>query len=416
VIDLCEQGEGLAEAAARCAAMGVSSELEMLAALNDGSRRAPKLTDDGVAADLRFRVACASYIAKMTPDPRPAANVERPIPAEPILDALRAAGYRIRGERRTQDGLTHETLAEHARMGRRQISRICQGKRPNLTSTEARALLDAIDRDDLIPELVDAVLDKLAADAVRVEEELAEIYELMWICGRHVDVPREERLALHDLHLLDVIGQSSAGMIRLPFAKRRELAIERFCGCYGRQPHPVPQAVRVRARAGLGRRHQIAVDVAAVLRREIGPPERVNDKYAGDLIRRARRRGLIDPTERPRAFAPDRAATAAVPSSRGGETFTLPFADEPEVAARQSKLRHAERGMEREVAELRALRAAPELPHRDPRRLTFAERFSTLAAKQARRAAYRNRWRAEIRVQIAAAAHRQSRGCAMASD
>src|SRR5262249_32377636 len=85
----------LAEATARCAGMGARSEAETLIALNNGSMRAPRLTSDGIAAVLRFQVGCADYMVAMTPDPRLRVEDERPIPAEPILSALEAAGRRV---------------------------------------------------------------------------------------------------------------------------------------------------------------------------------------------------------------------------------------------------------------------------------------------------------------------------------
>jgi hypothetical protein len=52
-------------------------------------------------------------------------------------------------------------------------------------------------------------------------------------------------------------------------------------------------------------------------------------------------------------------------------------------------LRQASRGTDREAAELRALRKAPELAPTDARRAHMEERFSTLSRKQMRRAAFR---------------------------
>jgi hypothetical protein len=53
------------------------------------------------------------------------------------------------------------------------------------------------------------------------------------------------------------------------------------------------------------------------------------------------------------------------------------------------KLRQASRGTDREAAELRELRRAPELAPTDPRRTRMGERFSVLSRKQLRRAAFR---------------------------
>jgi hypothetical protein len=53
------------------------------------------------------------------------------------------------------------------------------------------------------------------------------------------------------------------------------------------------------------------------------------------------------------------------------------------------KWHRASRGVEREMAELRVLRTAPDLPDGDPRRQAYEERFTGLDAKQARRRAYR---------------------------
>src|SRR5690348_6859683 len=68
LVDLYEHGEQLADATARCTEMGMP-EATALVALNDGSITAPPFTSDGIAAVLRFRVACADYMVAMTPDP-----------------------------------------------------------------------------------------------------------------------------------------------------------------------------------------------------------------------------------------------------------------------------------------------------------------------------------------------------------
>src|SRR5262249_27939595 len=142
------------------------------------------------------------YMVAMTPDLRLRVEDERPIPAEPILMALEAAGYSVRGQRRKRGGPRHEMLAARAGLHRRTRSRICSGSRTHLTVSEADAILAAIDRDDLQRELVGAYLDEKLAYTTRLDEELEDIYEQLWM-GMHPTFPRgDEQQALDDLHAL----------------------------------------------------------------------------------------------------------------------------------------------------------------------------------------------------------------------
>jgi hypothetical protein len=191
--------------------------------------------------------------------------------------------------------------------------------------------------------------------------------------------------------------------------------VERFHAIHGRPLHPVPDALRSRALAQLSHRHDLAVEESEIAHKEIGAPDRVTATYARDLICRARDRRLIDATQRPLAFDPDRGAPAAVSNLHAKQALTLPLVGKPELVTSQRNLRQADRGMEREVAELRVLRAAAELPRDHPRRLAFEKRFSTLAEKQARRAAYRGIWLADILAQIRAKARAGVESCDVTS-
>jgi hypothetical protein len=370
-----------------------------LIALNDGLMRAPALTSEGTAAALRFTVEYADYIVQMTPDPRRAPRRDRPIPAEGIREALRDEGYSVLRARRTRDGATHQVLADRSQIGRRRIGRICSGEINDLTEAEAEAILVAIGREDLIGELVDSYVRAAAAHELAIAEALEEIYELMWICERKTLASSDERLALHDLHLLYLLGQRSSAAIRLPFSVRRKGTTKWFCEAHGRQPHPVPEALRKRALAELVRRHDEALEQAAAARTQIGPPERINAAYARDLLHRARKRGLLDSDQRPLAFQPDRAAPKAHPSRLDKRAHACHHTRKRPLTIQARRLRQADRGIEREFAELRVLRTAPELERDDPRRIAYEARFHDLAVKSVRRAEFRKHQFIEIRSQ-----------------
>jgi hypothetical protein len=388
LIELCTEGEGIGEATERCARTGARTQAATLVALNTGSLRAPKLTSDGIASALRFTVEFADYDVRMTPDPRRARRADRPIPAEGIRDAIRDAGYSVLGRKRTRDDATHQLLSERAEISRRRISKICSGEINALTAVEADAILVALDREDLYDDLVASFVEAAERDALAIEEALDEIYELFWICSAVVG--DDERWALDDLHALYGYGQLDAETIKLPFPLRRKVGVDRFRELHGRWPDPVPVSLRTRALNELARRRDEALEHAAVAQKGIGPPERVNAAYARDLVRRARLRGIIDWQERPIAFSADRVPTRTR-TDRGCER-----AREQRNVGRprnihERRLQQAERGIERELVELRVLRAASDLERDDPRRTAYTERFDILAAKGARRAEFRKR-------------------------
>jgi hypothetical protein len=302
LIDLFEHGESLPDAVARCAGLGVRSEAETLVALNAGSMRAPRLTSDGIAAILRFRAELPDYMVAMTPDPHLVADVERPIPAEPILDVLKAEGFCVRGERRTRDGATHATLSALTGIHRRRISRICTGEIPNLTVTEADAILVAVGRDDVARELVEAHLNERAAYTARLEEELWEIYEEFWLIYRSGSLSADEWRALSDQHVLHDHRQTDPEIKYLPFTTGREKAVEWFRETNGRPPHPIPQSLREQALRVLAVRRDQYVEEAARAHIELGSPEHITSAKVRDLTRRARRRALLSRGQHPRAY------------------------------------------------------------------------------------------------------------------
>jgi hypothetical protein len=276
--------------------------------------KAPRLTSDGVAAVLRFRVEYADYLVDMTPDPRRVPRADRPVPAEPIRHALDEEGYSILGRPRTKDGRTHQGLSDQTGIPRRTISLICSGDINDLTDIEAEAILIAIDRQDLYNELAATFVGAAARQKLAIDEALEEIYELFWICNAFAS--DDERVALEDLHLLYGYGQLDAETIRLPFTQRQKASLERFRASHdGHSPHPVSDSLRRRALAVLARRRDQALEEAATARREIGVPEHVNAARARDLMRNARQRGLIGRTQRPIAFGAGRPATNADRSS-----------------------------------------------------------------------------------------------------
>jgi transcriptional regulator with XRE-family HTH domain len=289
LIDLCVEGEGVAEATARCARIGARTEAETLVALNTGSMLAPPLRSEGTAAALRFVVECAEYIVRLTPDPRRAPRADRPVPAEGIRQVLEQEGYSVLGRKRSKDGLTHQTLAERSGVPRRTISRTCSGARNDLCAREAEAIV-----------VLGIGRVATARYQLTVEEALDEIYELFWICRAFAG--EEERLALEDRHLL--YGQFDPETLRLPVGERRAARLERFRAVHGRWPHPVPDSLRRVALDALEHRHREALEQAATARSEIGPPERVTAAYARDLMRRVRKRGVIDRTHPPSRSAP----------------------------------------------------------------------------------------------------------------
>jgi len=403
LVDLYERGERLAEATARCAVMGSRGEAGTLVALNEGSTSAPRLTSDGVAAVLRFRVGYIAYLVELTPDPRRAAELARPIPAEPILHALKAAGYSVLGARRMSEGLTHGTLARRSGLHRRKIGRICDGTVTDLTVSEVEALLDAIDRPDLWHELVEPYLAERAEYDLRLEDALEEIYEeLAWL-PRCAQDPTDQDSALSDFHERYNHWQHQPEIARLPAAERRARTAEWFGETHGRPPHAIPDSLRDRALSILALRQERYVEDAARARKEIGPPERITGSRVRDVTRRACDRGLLPRGQRPREYpAPDTPAEQRFDRTRahrceptGRSAWSrAPAADthkpmsEQAVRAR-AMLDRADRGLDREVAELRILRAAAELPRESPRRAMMEERFTILAAKGSRRALFR---------------------------
>ena len=136
----------------------------------------------------------------------------------------------------------------------------------------------------------------------------------------------------------------------------------------------------------VARRHDEALEQAATARKEIGPPEHVNAAYARDLIRRARERGFIDQTQRPIPFGANPEVPKAPVDRPGKGARRLTDTRDSALTVNHRRLRQAERGMQRELAELRELRTAPDLERNDPRRGAYEERFSILAAKGVRRA------------------------------
>jgi hypothetical protein len=90
-------------------------------------------------------------------------------------------------------------------------------------------------------------------------------------------------------------------------------------------------------------------------------------------------------------------ALAAPPPAAPTHTRHHPRTRPLTIQAR--RLRQADRGIERELAELRVLRAAAELQRNDPRRIAYEERFHVLAVKRVRRAEFRERQFLEIRAQ-----------------
>jgi hypothetical protein len=115
--------------------------------------------------------------------------------------------------------------------------------------------------------------------------------------------PTDEDIALSDLHALYTHWQHRSEIARLPFAARRAKTVEWFRQTHGRLPHPIPESVRSRALSVLGRRRAEYVEEVARARKEVGPTERITAGRVRDLTRRARARGLIEPGQRPRAYA-----------------------------------------------------------------------------------------------------------------
>jgi hypothetical protein len=242
-------------------------------------------------------------MVEMTPDPRLAVALDRPIPAEPIVEALRAEGYSVMGARRERDGLTHAALAERSELHRRTIGRICDGTRTHLSVTEAEAILDAIDRDDLHRELVGAYLDERAKYERRLDEELDAIYEEFWIALQSNPPPGEDWQALSDQHLLHDHWQNDDEIKWLPFGARRRKTHKWFSLRYNRRPHPIPQSLRERALRVLATRREECTAAATRARTEIGPPESITAGRVRDVTHRARDRGLIEHHQRPRTYA-----------------------------------------------------------------------------------------------------------------
>jgi transcriptional regulator with XRE-family HTH domain len=278
--------------------VGTRNEAETLVALNDGSMSAPRVTSDGIARVLRSRAEFPGYMVEMTPDPRLAIENRCPIPAEAILDALKAAGFSVRGGPRSDEARTHEALAELTGIHRRTISRICSGKRPTLTVDEAEAILDAIDRSDLWHQLVGAHLE----EQDRLDEAVGEIYEEWFTVFRSHPLPIDEWRAIADAHLLHEHTQRNSELAFLPDAQRRATAVAWFEETYGRPPAKATHSLRERALGLLAERREQYVAAAERAEKEIGPPERITASYVRDLTRRARARGLIGADERTRGY------------------------------------------------------------------------------------------------------------------
>jgi hypothetical protein len=309
LVDLHESGEGLADATARCAAMGMS-EAEALVSLNEGSMTAPRLTSAGIADVLRFRAACANYMAAALPDPKEYDGEPR-IAAEPILDALRADGYAVLGEPRRNDGRTHAHLAHLTGIHRRTIGRICDGTRSTLSLEEAEAISDAIDHSGRVRDVIDDALEATNAIAA----ELEEIYNLLWTIHRSNLRLDEEWYALADEHLLYDHWQCDDAIRHLPYAERREKSVEWFQETQKRPPRAVPDSLRARALRSLNSRRERDVEDATRAEHELPPPARITASYVRDLTRRARDRELLDPNQQPRAYQHGEALVADRPAA-----------------------------------------------------------------------------------------------------
>jgi hypothetical protein len=352
------------------------------------------LTSNDVAGILRYRVRLADYMVKVTPDPCASVVDKRLIPAPPIRDALREAGYSVEGKPRRNPVHTHAYLATQTDLHRRKIARICEGAKASLSLDEGDAIVRAIGRNDLHAELVEPLIEQRKALDLWIEEELEPIYEHLWF-GMRNHLSSDERQALEDQHALYCDWQNSAALARLPFAERREATMERFRQVNSRLPLPMPDSFRRYALDILADRRKQYIAEANRAHKEIGDPERITGSYVRDLKRRARRRGFIDSTQRPVAFDAGRTRPMSKPRRLAWGTEGAEGRKRP-LTVQERRLRQAERGMEREVAELRVLRTAPELEPDDPRRVVYEERHHTLAAKRIRRAEFRKREFMEI--------------------
>ena len=240
-------------------------------------------------------------MVKMTPDPRNAVDVDRPVPADVVLDALEVAGYSVRGKPRTNDSRTHANLATETDIPRRTISRICSGARSTLSIDETDRILDAIGETGLRDELLKTHLDAPREQALLIEEELADIYDYLWTL--YLPLGAEESRALNDEHALYDHMQHNLDLAERRLADRRPHAIEWFRQRYGRPPQPIPETLREQAFRTLAARRAQYQEEAARAESDFPPPERITSSYVRDLTRRARARRLIDPGERPRAYS-----------------------------------------------------------------------------------------------------------------
>lgn len=91
----------------------------------------------------------------------------------------------------------------------------------------------------------------------------------------------------------------------------------------------------------------------------------------------------------PNAFRANRAVLNAHADHGSDRPRRQRYVREPPRNIHERRLRQAERGIERELAELRVIRAAAELERDDPCRVAYEERFHVLAARSARRAVFR---------------------------
>jgi transcriptional regulator with XRE-family HTH domain len=393
---LCEGGEDLFQATVRCSARAPHRQSDTFLGLIDGTIKPPPLTSAGVALLLRHEVDLAEYMVEMSPDPRKAKLSGRLVPAEPIRRALRAAGYAVVGTRRASDACTHAELSAATGIARRTISRLCNGTTLNLPIAQAEAILDHLERPDLIHELVYPAIDQSEREQCTqalVEENLEWEYEHLWFGSRGGGLSDDERLALSDLHEMYDEWQHDRELARLPFRERRSATTDHFRARNGREPHPIPDSLRERAERSLHHQHRRLVTYRKQTRQGIGDPTAATSR---DLIRRGRQQGRLDPTQGPIAFNADRArakprATCnAIPAVHRHYQRGIP------LTHNQRRLQQAERGVERQLAELRILRTAPDLEPHDPRRPAYRNRHCTLAAKAARRTQFRQHELLEI--------------------
>ena len=182
-------------------------------------------------------------------------------------------------------------------------------------------------------------------------------------------------------------------LARLPFRERRSATTDHFRARNGREPHPIPDSLRERAERSLHHQHQRLVTYRKQTRQGIGDPTAATTR---DLIRRGRQQGRLDPTQHPVALNPDQ-VKAKTPATRNATpALHRHYRQGTPLTHNQRRLQQAERGIERQLAELRILRTAPDLEPHDPRRPAYRNRHCTLAAKAARRTQFRQRELLEI--------------------